>query len=188
MELLHEVMAKKEIRPEAQVLIRSYPRSDFSEEKTQMFRERYGFLVVPSVARTSAGVESWEFDEVSLKFLASSLAHADVVITMYSTFLIEAAIFDRPIIAPAFDGKRERSYGDSAARFFAWDHLAAILPLGGIRLVKSKTEMTEAINDYFQNPSRDGEGRKKIIAQQCHYTDGKSGARLAAVLLEALPL
>jgi len=185
-DLLHEMIAKKEIREEVQVLIRSYPRSDFSEEKTEMFRERYGFFVVPSVARTGIGAESWEFDEASLVFLASSLAYADVVITMYSTFLIEAAIFDRPIIAPAFDGKQERSYWDSAARFFAWDHLAAILPLGGIRLVKSKTEMTEVINDYLQNPGKDREGRKKIIAQQCRYMDGKSGARLAGILLETL--
>ncbi len=185
-ELLHEAIAKKEILPEAQALIRAYPRSDFSQEKIAMFRERYGFLVVPPVARTSTGAETWEFDDASLAFLASSLAHADIVITMYSTFLIEAAIFDRPIIAPAFDGKRERSYWDSAARFFAWDHLAAILPLGGIRLVKSKTEMTEVINDYFQNPGRDQAGRKKIIAQQCQYTDGQSGERLAGILLEAL--
>ena len=80
-ELLHEALAKKEIQPEAQVLIRSYPRSDFSEEKTEMFRKRYGFLVVPSVARTGSDAESWEFDEPSLEFLASSLAHADFVMT-----------------------------------------------------------------------------------------------------------
>lgn len=185
-ELLHEAIAKKEILPEAQALIRAYPRSDFSKEKIEMFRERYGFLAVPPVARTSAGAESWEFDEASLAFLASSLAYADVVITMYSTFLIEAAIFDRPIVAPAFDGKQERSYWDSAVRFFAWDHLAGILPLGGVRLVRSTAEMTEAINDYLANPERDRAGRKKIVAQQCQYTDGKSGARLATVLLETL--
>jgi len=46
--------------------------------------------------------------------------------------------------------------------------------------------MTEVINDYFQNPGRDQAGRKKIIAQQCQYTDGQSGERLAGILLEAL--
>ncbi|MFY9462682.1 MAG: CDP-glycerol glycerophosphotransferase family protein [Candidatus Sungiibacteriota bacterium] len=185
-QILHSALEKKEIREPAQVLIRSYPRSDFSEEKIAMFRERYGFLTAPSVAHVGVGSENWEFDEHSLAFLANSLAHADVVITMYSTFLIEAAIFDRPIIASAFDGKKARRYWDSAARFFVWDHLAAILPLGGIRLVKSKTEMTEAINDYLENPHKDREGRKKIVAQQCQYTDGKSGARLASILLKSL--
>lgn len=186
-EILSEMMAQKEIRESAQVLIRPYPRYDFSEGKRmEEFRDRYGFLVMPSIVHIGRGPESWEFDSSSLAFLAASLAHADVVITMYSTFLIEAAIFDKPIVGVAFDGKSARGYWDSAARFFEWDHLSVLLPLGGIRLVRSREEMSEAINDYLQNPARDREGRKKIVAQQCQYTDGKSAERLAGVLLKTL--
>ncbi len=186
-DILHDAIVKKEIHSGAQVLIRPYPRYDAAEgEGMEALRGRYGFLVVPPVAHAGRGSESWEFDEHSLAFLASTLAHADVVITMYSTFLIEAAVFDKPIVAIAFDGKRTRRYWDSATRFFAWDHLATLLPLGGVRLVRSRGEMTAAINDYLQNPGQDREGRERIVAQQCQYTDGQSAARLAAVLLEAL--
>lgn len=185
-EILASVVSSKQIREPVEVLLRPYPRYDFPQEKLARWKARYGFLAESSAAHVGSGKEDWEFDEAALQMLANSLAHADVVITMFSTFFIEAAIFDRPLIGIAYDGSLAADYWNSAARFFDWDHLAVLKPMRGIRLVRSTEELARAINAYLADPALMREGRKKIVAEECHYTDGASAGRVAAALLGAL--
>ena len=114
------------------------------------------------------------------------LAHADLVITMYSTFFIEAAIFDKPLIAIAFDGFKKLDYWNSAERFFEWDHLKEIGELGGIWRVKSREELLAAINFYLANPGHLKDGRKKIVLRQTQFRDGQSAKRVADAILKFL--
>ena len=184
-EAIHYAIEKKEITYPAQVLFRPYPRYDATEEQIKRLQNRYGMLVKPSMAHVGKGKDSWEFDEQSLWLLSNTLAHADVVIVMYSTFFIEAAIFDKPLIAAAFD-KEPRSYWHSARRFFEWDHLRELGEFGGITYARSREELINAINLSFENPSHLHEGRRRMVETQCQYTDGKSAERLANELLKLL--
>jgi CDP-glycerol glycerophosphotransferase (TagB/SpsB family) len=138
------------------------------------------------MAHAGSGRDAWEFDERALDLLANTLYHADVVITMYSTFFIEGALADKPLIGIAYDGGRKTDFAQSAARFFEWDHLAQIRPLDGIRLVHSDGELADAVREGLEHPAARAENRKKIVRQQCQYTDGMSGARTARVLLDML--
>lgn len=167
---------------DAEVLVRPYPRFDLPWTIMERIKKQYGFLAKPSLAHAGSGNDSWEFDETSITLLVNTLHHADLIITMYSTFFIEGAVADKPLIGIAFDGEQKNDFWNSAARFFEWDHLAEIKPLGGIRLVRSKEELANAVNIYLEHPDRDAEGRKRIVAQQCAFTDGKAGERMATIL------
>jgi CDP-glycerol glycerophosphotransferase (TagB/SpsB family) len=103
---------------------------------------------------------------------------------MYSTFFIEAAIFDKPLIGIAFDGLKKLPYWDSASRFFEWDHLRDIKPLNGIWLVDDKNELILAINKYLKEPNFLKEGREKIVSKQVQFTDGGSAERMANVIIK----
>ena len=187
-ELLHKYLVEKQINDDIQVLIRPYPRYDFPKEKLEAMKQKYGFLAASPVAHPTGEKGDWEFDKEALDFLSSSLAHADLVVTMYSTFFIEAAIFDKPLVAVGFDGEKELDYWNSAKRFFDWNHLAELRPLDGIKIVKSGQELISAINGYLSNPALDSEGRKKIVLEQCQFTDGLSGERVSKTILGLLGL
>ena len=103
-ELLYRIVKENMLKEPVEVLIRPYPRYDFSEEKLSKWRHEYGFRAESSLAHIDGKADEWEFDDVSLDFLQNSLAHADVIITMYSTFFIEGAIHDKPLVAIGFDG------------------------------------------------------------------------------------
>lgn len=165
-----------------EILVRPYPRYELPPDKVKRIKEEYGFRAVPAMARAGTGKDAWEFDEAALDLLVNTLCHADAVITMYSTFFIEGALADRPLIGIAYDGGQTRDYWNSAARFFEWDHLAEIKPLGGIVLVENREELAATIRACVQNPAARAEGRKKIVNQQCQYTDGASAARVARAL------
>ncbi len=185
-DILAKAIKEKELRENVQVLVRPYPKFDFGEDRLKKFREKYGFLAASSMAHIGGGPEAWEFDENALSLLTNSLAHADLIITMYSTFFIEGAIFDKPLVGVVFDGYQKLNYWNSAKRFFEWDHLKDIGQLNGIWMVKSKDEFVKAINGYLINSKYLEEGRRAIVRQQCEFVDGESGARVAKELLRLL--
>ncbi|MEK7082741.1 MAG: CDP-glycerol glycerophosphotransferase family protein [Patescibacteria group bacterium] len=176
------------IKEEVNVLIRPYPKFDMKEKRAEEFRQTYGFLVRPVVTHVGPkGEYDWEFDASASDLLENTLVHADVIISMYSTFFIEGAIMDKPLIAVGFDGhKKNLDYDNSAVRFFDWNHLQDIKALGGIRIAHNRSELIDAINAYLVHPEADREGRKKIAIQQCQFTDGMSARRIASVLLDQL--
>lgn len=179
--LLAQAIIKKEIKEPAQLLIRPYPRYDFSSDKMQELCTSVGALGLPVMAHVGQSKDNWEFDDQSIFLLSNTLAHADVVIALYTTFFIEAALFDKPLIAVGFD-EREASYWESAKRFFQWDHLRELDALKGIWRVESRGELIDAINAYLADPSYFHEGRMRIVARQSQFTDGQSGKRLAEIL------
>ena len=185
-ELLARMRHAGRIPRDAQVLVRPYPRFDLPPLVMERIKKRYGFLAEPSMARAGTGKDSWEFDERAIDLLVNTLHHADIIITMYSTFFIEGAACGKPLIGIAFDGAQKNDFWNSAARFFEWDHLAEIKPLNGIRLVRSESELAAAIHDYLKDPGLLAAGRARIVSQQCGATDGKAGERVAAILLESI--
>ncbi len=186
LKIIHEEIKKGSIAEPIDVLLRAHPRYDLPPNKLKFIQDHYHFLAIPSTMHFGGGNNDWEFDEEKTNFLANTLAHADIVISMYSTFFIEAALFDKPLIGVAFDGEKERSYWDSAVRFFEWDHLKEIRELNGIWHVRSREELIYALNEYMKTPALYREGRKKIARAQSQYTDGKSAKRVADVMITLL--
>lgn len=171
-----------------QLLVRSYPKRDFTPNKIEKLRQEKNILIRHSAKSVGDGKNSWEFDNEAIKFLSESLAYSDVVITACSTFLVEAAVFNRPVISINFDAGEKFDYWNSARRFFDWDHLADLVPLKGIHLSDSPDDLYKAVNDYLRDPKLDEEGRKNIVRQQCTYTDGKSVQRVAEFIKNNLNL
>lgn len=186
LKIIHEEIEKGTIKEPIELLLRAHPRYDLSPQKLEMIRTQYHFLAINSTTHLGKRQNDWEFDEEKTVFLANTLAHADIVISMYSTFFIEAALFNKPLIGIAFDGEKERPYWDSAVRFFEWDHLKEIKELNGIWHVRSREELVYAINAYLENPTLYQEGRKKIAEVQSQYTDGKSALRVAKNMIQLL--
>lgn len=184
-EMLGDAISKGEIQ-NVEVLVRPYPKFEFPESRLQKWRNQYGFLARQAVEHVGSGKQNWEFDDAALKLLANTLEHADVVISMYSTFLIEAALFGKPLIAIAFDGAKKRSYWDSTERFFEWDHLREVKELNGIWIAQSGGELIRAINTYLAHPEYMAEGRARIVERQSQFTDGRSAERVARVIGECL--
>ena len=151
-----------------------------------LLKKKYGFLVHGATSQSGKDKDDWGMDREAISFLTNSLAHADIVVNMYSTFFIEGAIFDKPLIGIAFDGEQKLDFWNSAVRFFEWDHLADLKPLNGIWLVKSVEKLSVAIDKYLTKPAYQKEGREKIVQQQCQFIDGNSGKRLAQNILDFL--
>ena len=42
--------------------------------------------------------------------------------------------------------------------------------------------MIDLVNGYLVNPSMDAAGRRRVVVEQCEFTDGRSAERLALAM------
>ena len=185
--MLADGITRGAIEKPSQIFIRPHPRYDIKPEKMKRLMQDHQILAQPAMAHVGTNKDNWEFDEEAISFLANTIAHADIVVALYTTFFIEAAVFDKPLIAVGFD-ERHASYWDSAKRFFEWDHLRELDMLKGIWRVGNREELMRAVNTYLEDPAHLEEGRRRIVAQQSQFTDGRSGERVARVFLDMLEI
>ncbi len=168
--------------PNTQVLLRLHPTYESQTEKL----EGHPNLVIERPGKHFGDLKWYEFEEADVRHLASSLSYADVVINTGSTLMIEAAIFDTPVIALGFDGYTKKDYEHSVVRYYDREHLVPVMHTGGVRLVTSFDSLRSTILEYFDNPHIDSEGRKKVVEKVCYKMDGKSCLRTAEVVLQSI--
>ena len=118
--------------------------------------------------------------------LRDTLAYCELVVVGPSTIVIDAAVFDKPIILVGFDGASSPPYYESIRRYWDYDHFQSVLRSDGVRLARNKEELAEWIQRYLSDSSLDREGRKRITREQGFQLDGQSSRRLVAALKETL--
>ena len=177
--LLDDLIGSGAIRTPAQAVFRPHPSSMFSSADYKFSELRH---VVPNVG--APGESPKAFSDTTT--FINLLYHAGVTINIASTLSIDAAAFDKPVIAIGFDDPAKRlSYWESVERFNDhFDHQEHLLGTGGARIANSRDELARLINLYLDDPSLDKEGRKKILAEFVEPFDGHAGERLACILAE----
>jgi hypothetical protein len=184
--VLHRILTESGLAQEAQVLVRPYPKRNFSPRKASWARHTFGFLVEESSTEIGAGRDKWEMDENALRFMANSIAHADIVITACSTFFVEATIFGVPLIGISFDGALKLDKWNSTRRFRTWEHIADLERTWGVWFVESEAELTKALQAYLSSRALHAEGRKCIIDEQLAGLGGKAAEAIAHSLKDIL--
>lgn len=121
------------------------------------------------------------------RHLADCLNMSDVVITWASTMIVDAAVFNKPIILVDFDAS-SRSYHHSIVRYYDYDHHQFVLSSGGARLAKSPAELKRWVERYLADPRLDENGRMRIVKEFCGELDRGAGKRLGEFLLEKLDI
>lgn len=147
-------------------------------------REKFDqFLGHPRI-RTFAG-EFWGDVSKTARFV-HILEHADVVHVVYSTAALEAAILDRPLVAPTFDGWHKRPFSQSIRRFEIREHFADVLKTGALRPAYNFSDLFRYTEEYLRDSSRDQEKRELLRRRLCWKTDGRASERVFDYMLSAL--
>lgn len=126
--------------------------------------------------------EFWGDLEKSIYFV-NIMRHADIVLAVYTTMALEAAVLDRPLIATAFDGNNVRPLERSIRRFEQFEHFKDVLRLEAMKTTRNFDELYMAINDYLKNPNLDGDKREVMRQELCYKLDGKASERIAQHIL-----
>ncbi|MBA3327465.1 MAG: hypothetical protein H0T43_04095 [Solirubrobacterales bacterium] len=111
--------------------------------------------------------------------LGSLVAHAGVVVNVFSTTTLEAFLAGTPVVLvdPAIGGGVHRPFAQ-------FTHVRSIVDRGAARVAGSAALLLEHVRAYLEDPALDAQARDAVAALECGPADGHAGARVGELLLE----
>jgi hypothetical protein len=172
---------------DSQVLVRLHPRDD--EEAYREVRNAPHVIVEKPFRQTVKVADGLAVDVMPehQRHLADTMAHSAVAVNVASTITIEACVFNTPVVNIAFDGDAtDLPFARSARRYYQFTHYVNVTRHDALRVGWSPEEMIGHINRYLADRSLDAEGRRRVVAEQVQFVDGRSGERVAHAVAEEL--
>ena len=127
--------------------------------------------------------DNWNPSHEETELFINCLYHADMMITVASTLVLDAAAYDKPSIGVAYEVLYSPTTGkDISEQLYETDHFRAVVQTGAIDLVRSNEELKKAINQILLNPDRNHTERQRLIREICFKIDGQSSERIATVI------
>jgi hypothetical protein len=169
---------------DAQLLVRPHPIHD-NAELTGRFAKYAPRVVLQQTAEAGTALTARCQNEEQITEWVNTFLHADVVVNMFSTVTVDAAIFDRPVVNLDFDpepGQPNQALIKDVNHL--WTHFKPVAESGGVWNVDTPEELVEAVKGYLEHPELHREQRRWIAEHVCGFLDGRCGERLAQAILD----
>lgn len=183
-DLLYKFKKNGCLPEDVEVLVRFQP-NDFVDE-SEIKKRPWLKCDIPGIRFSSKRGVDWDMSFADLKHLADTLYYASVFICYATSLSIDAAIFDKPVININFEVKKKQRLSKTPTFFYKTEHYINAAKSGGIKFVNNPQELLIWINKYLEDSSIDRIGREKLVKEQCNFTDGKSGKRIADFLINKI--
>lgn len=180
----------------SQLLIRLHPNHFMRDwpflaaERERIFQLARETPHVHVVTPASIGGSLGHYSGEDVDEKASMMAHADVVVTVYSTMVVETAIHDRPIVSACLDvpggWNVPKKLSLALSEIGDWPTHKRFRESGAGRVAQDEKTIFEAVNNYLEDPALDAEKRRSFVQDEITYADGSAGARTAKFLLSLL--
>jgi CDP-glycerol glycerophosphotransferase (TagB/SpsB family) len=195
-EALAKLVSSNELAEPSQLLVRLHPSHFqdkpriFAEEREQIFALEKQYPHVHVVQPVALGGSLGYYGGEDMDEKSSMMAHSDVLVTVYSTMVVETAVHDTPIVAAVIDvpggWNKPKKFSLSLKKIGNWPTHKRFRDAKAGRVASTEQELCETINLYLKNPSLDAEERRKFIEDEITFTDGTSGRRTAEFILKVL--
>jgi len=180
-DLLYRLRNERKFGDAADLLVRFQP-NDFLDEKELEKRPQL-IYDYPGIRFSAKRGVDWDMNTEHLNHLRDTLHHMSLLVCYASSLSIDAAVFDKPIININFETRKVDSFEKSSIKYYAFTHYKKALSTGGIRMADNEEGLVNWVNQYLADPSIDRDSRKRLVAEQCQFTDGNSGARIGKFIL-----
>lgn len=119
--------------------------------------------------------------------IANLLYHSDVVISVASTFCIEAMLAGTPRIWIGFDGFHKYATREESTRIHYDYRFMKIFQKGGggggvIPLAENPEELIARLEQFLKNKKLNEEERRRVIKEVYFSDDGRTAERIAAII------
>jgi len=195
-EALAKLVSSDALVEPSQLLIRLHPShfqdkpKIFTDERERIFALEKQYPNVHVVKPVALGGSLGYYGGEDMDEKSSMMAHSDVLVTVYSTMVVETAVHDTPIVAAVIDvpggWNKKGKFSLSLKKIGNWPTHKRFRAAKAGRVASNEKELCEVINLYLKNPSLDAAERRKFIEDEITFTDGISGKRTAEFILKIL--
>jgi hypothetical protein len=180
----------------SQLLIRLHPShfqdkpKIFAEEREKIFALEKQYPHVHVVKPVPLGGSLGYYSGEDMDEKSSMMAHSDVLVTVYSTMVVETAVHDTPIVAAVIDipggWNKPKKYSLSLKKIGNWPTHKRFRDAKAGRVAENADQLRDAVNLYLTNPALDAAQRRRFIEDEITFTNGTSGKHTADYILEVL--
>ncbi len=192
-EMLAEVINSGELDEPAQLLIRLHPnhfksQPHYQEERKAIFdlAKRTQNVHVVEPREVLEGMERYSGEDYSEK--ASMLKYSDVLVTVYSTMVVEAALQDTPFISACINTETgwEKNYWIPLSEVPDWPTARRVVRSDSGKTIFTRADLVLALNAYLREKTLNAKERKDFIVQELTYIHGESTSHTAETILSLL--
>jgi CDP-Glycerol:Poly(glycerophosphate) glycerophosphotransferase len=167
-----------------QMLVRPHPIHDNAEMQA-MFSPYEPSVRLQVSKNAGKELNKRSQDEGQVIEWINTFRHADVIVNLSSTVVIDAAIFDTPVVNLDFDPQPGQPDQQLIKEInHTWPHFRPVAESGGVWLANDFREVETAIKTYLKEPALHREKRKWIVDYVCGYSDAKGGDRMAEAIID----
>jgi len=101
------------------------------------------------------------------------IAHCDMMISIYSTMVVEAALHNKPVISACINSPTgwPENFWIPLDEVPSWPTAKRVVACNASETALTIQQLIDAINRYTQNPNLHAEGRRKFIEQELSYLE-----------------
>jgi CDP-glycerol glycerophosphotransferase (TagB/SpsB family) len=195
-EALAKLVSSDSLAEPSQLLIRLHPShfqdkpKIFADERAQVFELEKKYPHVHVVQPKPLGGSLGYYGGEDMDEKSSMMAYSDVLVTVYSTMLVETAVHDTPMIAATIDvpggWNKPNKFSLSLKEIGNWPTHKRFREAKAGRVATNLTELKEALDLYLKDKTIDSSERRKFIQDEITFTDASSGKRTAEYILKIL--
>jgi CDP-glycerol glycerophosphotransferase (TagB/SpsB family) len=195
-EALAKLVSSDELAEPSQLLIRLHPShfqdkpKIFADERQRVFDLEKKYPNVHVVQPVALGGSLGYYGGEDMDEKSSMMAYSDVVVTVYSTMLVETAVHDTPMIAATIDvpggWNKPNKFSLSLKEIGDWPTHKRFSEAKAGRVTSNEVELRDALNMYLKDKTIDSAERRKFIENEITFTDASSGKRTAEFIIDLL--
>ena len=192
---LAKAMEMGKIRYPCQILVRIHPLHYRTVNGRLIFQnilddydrvaKMYPFVCL-NIPETVSRQMDFDLSHSETILISSILKHSDVMLNMFSTMVIEAAIFDLPSINVCIREKCKADFGRSRQDImidYVQTHNQRVVQTCGVKTVFTMDELYDAVDGYLNKPETDAEGRELIVKNEAGPFRGNAGDTIGKHIL-----
>ncbi|MEA2008364.1 MAG: hypothetical protein U9O54_04530, partial [Chloroflexota bacterium] len=192
-EALARLVSSDKLDFHSQLLVRFHPNHfldvpRFAAEREQIRALAREFPYVHVVEPVALGGDIGHYSGEDMPEKSSMMAHSDVMVTVYSTMIVEASTHGTPVVSSCIDSSEgwPNKFTLNLSQIGGWPTHSRFRESGAGIEVLNETDLLAAINRCLENPAIDALARREFIARECTYVDGSAGKKTAKYLLSLL--
>ncbi len=195
-EALAKLVSSDALAEPSQLLVRLHPSHFqdkpriFAEERERIFELETKYPHVHVVKPVALGGSLGYYGGEDMDEKSSMMAHSDVLVTVYSTMVVETAVHDTPIVAAVIDTpggwNKKGKFSLSLKEIGDWPTHKRFRDAQAGRLARNESELRDILNAYLKSPSLDSAERRKFVEDEITFTDASAGKRTAEFILKVL--
>src|SRR5258706_10241017 len=195
-EALAKLVSSDSLAEPSQLLIRLHPShfqdkpKNFADERAQVFELEKKYPHVHIVQPIALGGSLGYYGGEDMDEKSSMMAYSDVLVTVYSTMLVETAVHDTPMIAATIDipggWNKKGKFSLSLKEIGDWPTHKRFREAKAGRVAMNENELRDMLNMYLKDKTVDSIQRRKFIEDEITFTDASSGNRTAKFILKVL--